>query len=242
MTNDAADRVESLRRRFAALADDDATALGQVEWQARRIAHRHGNDVEARALHIAVLARLGRRADGLAALEAALPLLPWATTPVTALRLAGAAIGFGRAAEATALLRRVLSRGAAFPPAAMAPADMDLLALVPLVAGDTALLADVAGRLAGQDAAPPAIVYRRLGRADLADHQRVVLARVGGALCEVRLGLDPADDGNVILDYRLTFDPADRPPTVVAFAAPPPRLVERFARVPALAHLPRNEG
>lgn len=153
MTNDAADRVESLRRRFAALADDDATALGQVEWQARRIAQRHGNDVEARALHIAVLARLGRRADGLAALEAALPLLPWATTPVTALRLPGAAIGFGRAAEATALLRRVLSRGAAFPPAAMAPADMDLLALVPLVAGDTALLADVARRLAGQE--PP---------------------------------------------------------------------------------------
>ncbi len=240
MTDDAAERVDLLRQRFATLADDDATALGQVEWQARRLAQRHGNNVEARALHIAVLARLGRRAHGIAALDAALPLLPWVTTPLTALRLAGSALGFGQAGQACTLVRRVLTRRRPLPPEAM-----HLLALIPLVAGDIGLLRDIADRAREQNAtAAPVIALHILGQADLADHQRIVLARVGGHLCEVRLVLDSADDGTIVLDYRLTIDPASRPPTVVALASAPlpSRLTERFGMVPALAHLPQNEG
>lgn len=240
MTDDAADRVENLRQRFAALADEDATALGQVEWQARRLAQRHGNNVEARALHVAILARLGRRADGVAALDAALPLLPWVTTPLTALRLAGSAIGFGRAGEAATLVRHVLARRRPLPAEAM-----HLLALIPLVAGDSRLLRDITDRARKQDpAAAPVVVQNILGQAELADHQRIVMARIGRDLCEVRLDLDSSNDGTIVLDYRLAVDPASRRPTVVALAqAPlPPGLVERFGIVPALAHLPRNEG
>lgn len=232
MTDAAADRVEMLRQHFAALADDDVTALGQVEWRARRLAQLHGDNVEARALHIAILARLGRRADGIAALEAALPLLPWVTTPLTALRLAGSALGFGRAGQAAALVRRVLARRDPPPPEAA-----HLLALVPLVAGDAPLLHDIADRVKGQDpAATPIVALSILGGTDLADHQRIVLARVAANLCEVRLGIDPDQGGTITLDYRLTVDPASRPPTVVALAAAPPtsRLVERFGLVPAL--------
>jgi hypothetical protein len=241
MTSDAADRVENLRQRFDALADDDAVALGQVEWQARQLIQRHGNDVEARALHIAILARLGRRAEAIEALDAALPLLPWSTTPLTALRLAGSAVGFGRAAQAAGLVRRVLGRRGQLP----APA-MPLLALIPLVAGEAGLLAEIAERVNKKDpAAAPVLVHTMLGHAELADHQRIVLARVGAELCEVRIGIDRAgEEPMVTIDYRLTIDPADRPPTVVPLAATAlsPRLVERFGQVAALAHLPQNEG
>lgn len=241
MTNDAADRIENLRQRFAALADDDAVTLGQVEWQARQLIQRHGNDVEARALHIAILARLGRRAEGIDALDAALPLLPWSTTPLTALQLAGSALGFGRAGQATALVRRVLSRRGPLP-----VGGMSLLALIPLVAGETRLLAEIAERVRKKDpAAAPVIVHALFGHTDLGDHQRIVLARVGAELCEVRITIDSAgDEPTVTIDYRLAVDPADRPPTVVPLAATAlsPQLVERFGQVAALAHLPQNEG
>lgn len=247
MTDDAADRVEQLRQRFAALADNDATTLGQVEWQARRLAQRYGNNVEARALHVAILARLGRRDDGIEALHAALPLLPWVATPLTALQLAGAALGFGRAGQAAAIVRRVMTRWT------VPPADaMRLLALVPLVAGDVALLREVADRALKQNAfSDPVFVHAILRQADLldrlADHQRIVLAGVADDLCEVRLSYDPPDSDApeaVVLDYRLAVDPASRSPTVVALTQAPlsPRLVERFGQVAALAHLPQNQG
>lgn len=247
MTDDAVDRVEQLRQRLADIADDDAMTLGRVEWQARSLAQRHGNNVEARALHVAILARLGRRDDGIEALNATLPLLPWVATPLTPLRLAGSALGFGRAEQAVAIVRRVMTRWT------VPPADaMHLLALIPLVAGDVALLREVADRALKQNAfSDPVFVHAILRQAELldrlADHQRIVLAGVAGDLCEVRMAYDPPDSDEpraIVLDYRLASDPALRPPTVVSLATAPlsPRLVERFARVPALADMPQNEG